>query len=114
MVVLLNFQIFFNTILGFENSEIKEIIDLLNYDVESAGFQLLTNKETTPGVPYSSKEDEEKMMKTRMISQIKIGNNDTFECFLKSLVWLEEKEQCDSSEVMFLRKLRDRLVLFVA
>ncbi|GBN53115.1 hypothetical protein AVEN_245245-1 [Araneus ventricosus] len=41
-------------------------------------------------------------------SQVNISNNDAFECFSKGLAWLEQQEQCDSSELMLLRKLRDR------
>ncbi|GBM67982.1 hypothetical protein AVEN_218841-1 [Araneus ventricosus] len=58
---------------------------------------------------HSPKEDEEEDDdEGENESQVKISNNDAFECFSKGLVWLEQQEPCDSSELMLLRKLRDR------
>ncbi|GBM70704.1 hypothetical protein AVEN_64641-1 [Araneus ventricosus] len=75
---------------------------------EGAGFQLLNDEEIIAAVRHSPKEDEEDDDEGENDSQVKIINNDAFECFSKGLAWLEHKEQCDSFELMLLRKLRDR------
>ncbi|GBM25303.1 hypothetical protein AVEN_45929-1 [Araneus ventricosus] len=92
---------------GFENCGIKEITDWLNCELEDAGFQFLNDEEIIAEVRHSLKEDEEDD-EDENNSQVKISNNDAFECFSKDLAWLEQQEQCDSSELMLLRKLRDR------
>ncbi|GBN63546.1 hypothetical protein AVEN_169531-1 [Araneus ventricosus] len=93
---------------GFENSGIKEITDWLNCELEDSGFQFLNDEEIIAEVRHSLKEDEEEDDEGENKSQVKISNNDAFECFSKDLAWLEQQEQCDSSEIMLLRKLLDR------
>ncbi|GBO24065.1 hypothetical protein AVEN_157509-1, partial [Araneus ventricosus] len=94
---------------GFEDCGIKEVTDWLNCDMENAGFQLLNDEEIIAEVRHSPKEDEEEDDdEGENDSQVKISNNDAFECFSKGLAWLEQQEQCDSSELMLLRKLLDR------
>ncbi|GBM40737.1 hypothetical protein AVEN_162197-1 [Araneus ventricosus] len=76
--------------------------------MEDAGFQLLNDEEIIAKVRHSPKEDEEDDDEGENDSQVKISNNDAFKCFSKGLAWLEQQEQCDSSELMLLRKLCDR------
>ncbi|GBO42882.1 hypothetical protein AVEN_432-1 [Araneus ventricosus] len=77
--------------------------------MEDGGFQLRNDEEIIAEVRHSPKEDEEvDDDEGENDSQVKISNNDAFECFSKGLAWLEQQEQCDSSELMLLRKLRDR------
>ncbi|XP_054707787.1 jerky protein homolog-like [Uloborus diversus] len=77
----------------------------LNCDMEDAGFQLLNDEDLIAEVRNSPKEDDEDENDS---GTNKISNNDAFESFAKGLAWLEQQEQCDSSELMILRKLRDR------
>ncbi|GBN59923.1 hypothetical protein AVEN_111771-1 [Araneus ventricosus] len=87
----------------FENCGIKEITDWLNCDMEDAGFQLLNDKEIIAEVRHSPKEDDDDEGEND--SQVKINNNDVFECFSNGLTCLVQQEQRDSSELMLLRKL---------
>ncbi|GBO01502.1 hypothetical protein AVEN_65846-1 [Araneus ventricosus] len=73
------------------------------------GFQLLNDEEIIAEVRHSSKEDEEEDDdEGENDSQVKISSNDAFECFSKGLAWMEQQEQCDSSELILLRKPRNR------
>ncbi|GBL87619.1 hypothetical protein AVEN_165218-1 [Araneus ventricosus] len=74
--------------------------------MEDAGFQLFNDEEIISEVRHSPKEDEEEDDdEGGNDSQVKISNNDAFECFSKGFAWLEQQ---DSSKLMLLRKLRDR------
>ncbi|GBN08528.1 hypothetical protein AVEN_5836-1 [Araneus ventricosus] len=74
--------------------------------MEDAGFQLLNDEEIIAEDRHSPKEDEEDGDdEGENDSQVKISNNDAFECFSKGLAWLEQQ---DSSKLMLLRKRRDR------
>ncbi|GBL67447.1 hypothetical protein AVEN_19111-1 [Araneus ventricosus] len=107
--VATEFSNIFSTFPGFENCGIKEIVDWLNCDIEDACFQLRNDEEIIAEIRHSPKEDEEgDDDEGENDSQVKISNNDAFECFSKGLAWLEQQEQCDSSELMLLRKLPDR------
>ncbi|GBN05502.1 hypothetical protein AVEN_68664-1 [Araneus ventricosus] len=75
--------------------------------MEDAGFHLLNDEEIIAEVRHSPKEDEEGD-EGENDSRVKISNNNAVECFSKGLARLEHLEQCDFSELMFLRKLRDR------
>ncbi|GBM45322.1 hypothetical protein AVEN_54384-1 [Araneus ventricosus] len=94
--------------LGTKPLGIKEITDWLNCDMEDAGFQLFNEDEIIAEVRHSPKEDDEEDDESENDSQVKISNNDAFEYFSKGLAWLDQQEQCDSSELMLLRKFRDR------
>ncbi|GBN60994.1 hypothetical protein AVEN_148569-1 [Araneus ventricosus] len=74
--------------------------------MEDAGFQLLNDEEIIAEVRHSPKEDDDDEGEND--SQVKINKNDVFECFSKGLNCLVQQEQCDSSELMLLRKLCDR------
>ncbi|GBN48636.1 hypothetical protein AVEN_140034-1 [Araneus ventricosus] len=78
--------------------------------MEDAGFQLLNDEEIIAEVRHSLKEDEKEDDddEGENDSQVNISNNYAFDCFSKVLAWLEQQEQYDSSELMLLRKLRDR------
>ncbi|GBO04145.1 hypothetical protein AVEN_15513-1 [Araneus ventricosus] len=75
--------------------------------MEDAGFQL-NDEEIIAEFRHSPKEDEEADDdEGENDSQVNISNIDAFECFSKGLQE-ELQEQSDSSELMLLRKLRDR------
>ncbi|GBL99375.1 hypothetical protein AVEN_206789-1 [Araneus ventricosus] len=95
--LLPEFSNIFNMLPGFENFWIKEITDWLNCDMEDAGFQFLNDEEIITEVRHSPKEEGEDEGENN--SQVKISNNDAFECFSKILAWLEQ-EQSDSSELL--------------
>ncbi|GBM93630.1 hypothetical protein AVEN_208173-1 [Araneus ventricosus] len=100
-MALLNFQTFlacFQVLktVGSKRAQIGHIV---------TGFQLLNDEEIIAEVRHSPKEDDDEGEND---SQVKISNNDAFECFSKGLAWLQQQEQYDSSEQMLLRKLRDR------
>lgn len=68
-------------------------------------FSCLMVRKIIAEVRHSSKEDEEEnSYEGENDSQVNISNNDAFECFSKGLVWLEQQKECDSSELMLLRK----------
>lgn len=86
---------------------IKEIINWLNCDVEDAvDWDSSWRGNLNRSLTFFQKEDEGKRddVEDESDFRVKISNNYTFGCFLKGYSWLEQLEQCDYSEMIFLKK----------
>ncbi|GBL76186.1 Jerky [Araneus ventricosus] len=91
------------------NCEEDEVSSWLDCDADDAGFRLMCDDEIIAQVrksnsdEHNSGSDEDEVVKTS-----KISNSDAFECFAKGLMRLEQQTNSDSTELMLLKKLRDR------
>ncbi|GBN34804.1 hypothetical protein AVEN_237886-1 [Araneus ventricosus] len=56
----------------------------------------------------NSDDDNRESDEDEVIETSEISNFDAFKCFSKGLMWLEQRTDSDSTELMLLKELRDR------
>ncbi|GBM27317.1 hypothetical protein AVEN_144874-1 [Araneus ventricosus] len=57
----------------------------------------------------NSDDDYNENDEDEVIETSKISNSNDFECFAKGLMWLKQQTDSDSTELMLLKQLRDRM-----
>ncbi|GBO09966.1 Jerky -like [Araneus ventricosus] len=94
---------------GCGNCEGDYISSWLNCDADDVGFQLMRDDEIIAQVRKpNSDDDNSESDEVKVIETSKISNSDAFDCFAKGLMWLDQQTDSDSTELMLLKRLRDR------
>lgn len=97
----------FAEIPGCENCSNDDVNMWLNSDANDPGFQMLSDEEiiaeAQSQINSESETDDEEVTQTT-----KITNSEAFECFSKGMIWLEQQKGVDTTELLLLKRLRDR------
>ncbi|GBN68252.1 hypothetical protein AVEN_144096-1 [Araneus ventricosus] len=73
------------------------------------GFQLMRDDEIVVQVRKPNSDDDiRESDEDEVIETSEISNFDAFKCFSKGLMWLKQRTDSDSTELMLLKELQDR------
>lgn len=95
---------------GFEECDNANIDDWLNCDVDDPGYQILSDEEIVQQIKDDNQEieEEEDDGEDTAVEEDDVPTHDeAFTCLDKAMKWLERQAECDTIQLLSLKRLRD-------
>lgn len=91
---------------GFEECDEQNINEWLNCDLDDPGYQIMTDEEIVEHIQLADKEDEEDYDDFTDESPTP-SHDEAFHCLETAMRWLESLKECDTMQLLSLKRLRD-------
>lgn len=94
---------------GFEECDNANIDDWLNCDIDDPGYQILSDEEIVQQIKDDNQEvgeEEEDGEDTEVEGDVPT-HDEAFTCLQKAMKWLERQAECDTIQLLSLKRLRD-------
>lgn len=91
---------------GFEECDEQNINEWLNCDLDDPGYQIMTDEEIVEHIQLADKEDEEDYNDFTDESPTP-SHDEAFHCLETAMRWLESLKECDTMQLLSLKRLRD-------
>ncbi|XP_054745991.1 jerky protein homolog-like [Anastrepha obliqua] len=93
---------------GFEECDQEIEHEWLEFDENDPGYELLTDNDIIAQVQVPEDDDDEDEFSDDIVSAEKCpSNKEAFKCFETAIKWLEQQDECDSVQLLSLKRLRD-------
>ncbi|XP_054741535.1 jerky protein homolog-like [Anastrepha obliqua] len=93
---------------GFEECDQENVHEWLEFDKDDPGYELLTDDDIVAQVEVPEDDDDDDEISDDIVSAEKCpSNEEAFKCFETVIKWLEHQAECDSVQLLSLKRLRD-------
>ncbi|XP_054727190.1 jerky protein homolog-like [Anastrepha obliqua] len=93
---------------GFEECDQENVHEWLKFDEDDPGYELLTEDDIVAQVEVPEDDDDYDKISDDIVSAEKCpSNEEAFKCFETVIKWLEHQDECDSVQLLSLKRLRD-------
>ncbi|XP_054281171.1 jerky protein homolog-like [Macrosteles quadrilineatus] len=91
----------------FEDCDQDNIQEWLECDVDDPGYEVMTDDEIIAHVQENGDDDEEEDYDIDLPNENGPSHDEAFHCLETAMLWLEQQEECDSVQLLSLKRLRD-------
>ncbi|XP_053968354.1 jerky protein homolog-like [Anastrepha ludens] len=90
---------------GFEECDQENVHEWLEFGEDDPGYELLTDDDIIAQVQVS--EDDDEISDDIVSAKKSPSNEEAFKCFETVIKWLEHQDECNSVQLLSLKRLRD-------